>query len=69
MDGSQSFRVMVDFVDQLDSHEFKTKLVDVLNRPKPFRHFKHAIDNSDYRQEWFDHKDKMYVNWIKEQLM
>ena len=68
MDSSQSFRIMTDFVDQIDSHNFKTKLIDILNRPKSFRHFKHAIDHSDYRQDWFDHKDKMYVNWIKEQL-
>jgi len=68
MDSSQSFKVMVDFIDQLNSHEFKLKLVDILNHSKPFRHFKYAIDNSDYRQDWFDHKNKMYVNWIKEQL-
>jgi hypothetical protein len=68
MDSSQSFRVIADFVDQIDSHEFKTKLMYIVNHPKPFRHFKHAIDNSDYRQDWFEHKDRMYVNWVREQL-
>lgn len=68
MDGSQSFRVMVDFVDKIDSVDFRTKLIDILDRSKPFRHFKHAIEHSDYRQQWFDHKDEMYKNWVREQL-
>lgn len=68
MDSSQSFQVMVDFVDQIDSPGFKTKLLEILNRSKPFRHFKHAIDNSDYREDWFEHKSKMYENWVRQQI-
>jgi len=68
MDSSQSFRVMVDFIDTVDAPDLKKQLERILNRPKPFRYFKHEIDESDYRQEWFDFKHKMIMNWVTEQL-
>lgn len=56
---SESFNIMVDFTNQLaDNNTLKNKLIEALNRRKPFREFKYQIDNSGiYRNEWFAFKN------------
>jgi hypothetical protein len=68
MDSNQSFRVMERFVDRVDSEKFREKLINALNRRKPFRNFKYQIDDSDYRQDWFDFKLQQNMEWVKEQI-
>lgn len=67
MDSFQSFRVMEEFVDTLKPGALKSKLENILSRPKPFRNFKYEIDYSDYRQDWFDFRKKAYIEWVKKQ--
>lgn len=63
------FRMMVDFAEGIDDPKLQDKLINALNRPKPFRNFKWQIDNSgEYRQQWFDYKKMRYVQWVKEQI-
>ncbi|MGM0600167.1 MAG: UPF0158 family protein [Candidatus Rifleibacteriota bacterium] len=65
----ESFEIMVDFAETIDDTELKNKLIDALNRPKPFRKFKSIIDNSDnFRQQWFDFKKLRLIQWVKEQI-
>lgn len=64
----QSFQVMVDFAESLSDAKFQDQLFKLLSQRKPFSKFKWAIDNSNYRQDWFDFRDQAYVNWVKEQL-
>jgi hypothetical protein len=56
---------MADFADSLsDSHRLKSRLINALNRKKPFREFKFVIDNSgEYRQMWFDFKNRKLQEW------
>jgi len=65
----ESFRIMADFAERIDDLKLQEKLINALNRPKPFRNFKWLIDNSgEYRQQWFDYKKMRYVRWVKEQI-
>jgi len=65
-----SFKIMSDFVDTLgDSNRLKYRLIDALNKRKPFREFKFVIDNSgDYRQHWFDFKNEWLEEWVRERV-
>jgi hypothetical protein len=46
------------------------KLFNALNRKHPFREFKFVIDNSgEYRNAWFDFKNKQYFEWVENQLV
>lgn len=67
-DSHDSFRIMVDFAETVDDARLQHKLINALNRPKPFQNFKWHIDNSgEYRQQWFDFKKKRYIQWVQEQ--
>lgn len=68
MDSRQGFRVMEDFTNTLSDEHFRTKLFQLLSESKPFRKFKWAIDNSQYRQDWFDFRSQAYIDWVREQL-
>jgi hypothetical protein len=69
MDSRELFKVMADFVDTVDNKRIWEKLVHALERPKPFRNFKFAIDNSgEYRIKWFKFKGEKLENWVNDQL-
>ncbi|AUC23042.1 hypothetical protein BTO15_13485 [Polaribacter sejongensis] len=56
LESSESFKIMERFVAQLTDQNFKLKLQAVLQRKKTFQNFKHQIEQSNFRQEWFDFK-------------
>jgi len=69
MSSRESFEVMADFAENIDDPILRNKLINALNKPKPFRNFKWQIDNSgEYRQIWFDFKRKRYIERVKEQI-
>ena len=59
-----SFKVMERFVEEVPDAGLREKLMDALNRRRPFSNFKHLIDNSDYRQEWFDFRQKRLEQYV-----
>ena len=60
---------MADFTETVDNQKLRDKLVNSLNKSKPFRNFKWQIDNSgEYRQKWFDYKKLRYIKSVKEQI-
>ena len=60
---------MAGFADSVDDTRLQDKLINALNKSKPFRNFKWQIDNSgDYRQQWFDFKKIRYIQLVKEQI-
>lgn len=68
MDSSQGFRMMEDFANSLTDENLRIRLFEQLSQRKPFSKFKWVIDNSDYRQNWFDFKEQANINWVREQL-
>ncbi len=69
MHSSDSFQVMSGFTDQLPDSATKARLQAALNRPKPFKAFKHVIDNSGkYREQWFAYKDARMQEWVVEEF-
>jgi hypothetical protein len=69
MDSHESFRVMADFVETVDNEKLREKLIQALDRSKPFRNFKFTIDNSGpYRDKWFKFKDKKLIEWVESQM-
>lgn len=56
----ESFKIMEGFVDKIPDDILKNKLLNALERRKPFANFKNLIDYSDFRQEWFKFK-QLYI--------
>ena len=52
---------MLDFAESVDNVNLQERLINSLNKSKPFRNFKWQIDNSgNYLQKWFDFKNNRY---------
>lgn len=69
MNSQESFLVMENFANFIENSTLREKLINSLNRSKPFRNFKWIIDNSgDYRQQWFEFKNQKYIEFVKDQL-
>lgn len=69
MDSHESFKIMSDFAENIDNAKLQDRLINALNKSKPFRNFKWEIDNSgDYRQEWFAFKKLQYIEHVKRQI-
>lgn len=55
MPSFEAFKVMEQFAREIDSPGFSSKLLNALDKRKPFQNFNHLIENDfDYRQLWFD---------------
>ena len=66
-----SFRIMEGFIDSLpaNAHGLQARLIEALNKPKPFRNFKYVIDNSGpYREQWFAYKNQQLIEFVKREL-
>jgi hypothetical protein len=67
MDSTHSFQVMERFTNQINSDYLREKLENALNRRKPFSNFKYLVEQSEYRQAWFDYIFNKNIEWVKEQ--
>ena len=56
------------FVSQIADKQFQAELENILERKKPFQNFKNKIDNSNYRQNWFDFKTIELEKIVETQL-
>ena len=66
----EAFEMMNDFAEQLtDNKQLQSELFVALNKKKPFREFKFVIDDAgDYRQVWFDFRNKQQHEFVAKQL-
>jgi len=64
----ESFEIMKYFTENMEDTKLQRKLINALNHKKPFANFKAIIDNSQYRQYWFDYKKHWIENYVKELL-
>jgi len=65
LEANESFRIMEKFAEQVDNSRLRAQLINALYNPKPFANFKRIIDNSDFRQDWFDFKDYQLQDYVK----
>lgn len=68
MESLESFKIVERFVEQITDKKLKMELENVLANKKPFQNFKHSIDNSDYRQKWFDFKQRELEKIVEKKL-
>mgnify|MGYP001167468906 CR=1 FL=1 len=69
LESSESYEIMERFVEEVVNNlHLKSKLQNILEGKKPFRNFKNAIDESDYRQSWFDFKQKCIEEYVTDYL-
>ncbi|MCK5685755.1 hypothetical protein KAJ27_16600 [bacterium] len=68
MDSWESFKIMEDFIEEINDERLKNDLVKILNMKKPFANFKAEIDISLYRQKWLDFCDMKYEEYVREIL-
>ncbi|KAB1069752.1 hypothetical protein F6U93_02770 [Tamlana haliotis] len=54
----ESFKIMEQFVAQLPDEKFQLELEVVLANKKPFQYFKNKVESSEFRQSWFDFKQR-----------
>lgn len=63
-----SYKIMELFVEEVDDEKFKNRLQYALNNRKPFAHFGGLIDDSEYRQDWFDFRQKQLEQFVWQQI-
>lgn len=68
LESFESFKIMELFVEQLSDQNLKSKLENILVNKKPFQNFKHQVDNSDFRQNWFEFKQKELEKRVENEL-
>lgn len=52
----ESFKIMEQFIDEIEDNNLQSRLVHALRNRKPFANFKNIIENSKYREAWFSFK-------------
>ena len=62
----ESFKIIESFTATVKDKTLQFRLVQALERKKPFANFKNIIDNSLIRQDWFDFRDEAYAEFAKE---
>ncbi|WP_298144412.1 UPF0158 family protein [Flavobacterium sp.] len=64
----EAFQVMRKFAEQVPDSNLQTRLFDALDKNKPFRAFGYVIDNSEYRQKWFEFQNKSQQEFVASEL-
>ena len=64
IESRDSFKIMEYFVDEVKDINLQEKLINALNRNQPFANFKYLVENSDYRQQWFDFRQAKYEFYV-----
>ena len=63
------FKVMQAFVEKcVPEGRVKEDLEEVLLRSKPFRNFSAIVENSKFREAWFDFKQEALEDYVRERI-
>lgn len=69
MTSQDQFKIMEEFIHQVDQKRLQEKLLQIISSPKPFRNFKAEIDAAGaYREKWFAFKSAKMQEWVARQL-
>jgi uncharacterized protein YktA (UPF0223 family) len=69
MRSNESYRVMVDFLDEIPPGELYDRIVDALEKNRPFRQFKDIVEGSAYRKRWFAFLHEKNVEYARSMLL
>jgi hypothetical protein len=67
----RAYQIMEDFIENcIPDKDWRTKygLMEALSKRKPFQNFKYTIDNSPYRQSWFNFRQIQLEEFVRECL-
>ena len=67
MPSHEGFKIMEAFASVVDD-ALRVKIGNALTRRKPFAHFKDLVESSDYRQQWFDFRQRKYKEYVIDEL-
>lgn len=68
MDSREAFRVMEDFINEIEDSKVQEDLIKILNRKSPFANFKAEVETSIYRDLWFSFRTIKYEDYVRDQL-
>lgn len=64
----EKFEFMKDFIETLSDHQMQARLEVALEKRRPFAHFKAIVENSEYRQWWFEYHNERYMKAVMKNL-
>lgn len=65
----EGFQFMERFVEKIPDVRIQNKLIEALNKSRPFRNFKNVVDYYEpIRQAWFKHKNEEYEAYVRREL-
>ena len=62
----EAFSVMAAFAETVKDRHMQQRLTDALNGRKPFANFNHLVHTTNVREQWFDFKNRTYLEMAKE---
>ena len=69
MSSIEAFGLMEKFTRQVTDAEIRDRLIEALERRKPFRNFKDELGKwENVRQEWFTYEEAKYREWVTSYL-
>lgn len=68
MESHEAFKIMERFIDNVDDDKIQRQLINALNRRSPFANFKYIVEDSKYRQQWFDYRQQETEEYVYEIL-
>lgn len=69
LESYESFQIMEAFAEQLNDKKISEALFYALNHHRPFAHFKSKIDQSPYRQDWYDFKQRWLEDHVRQIIL
>lgn len=65
----ESYKMMESFIATVDDEKLGQELYAAIQKRKPFSSFKWVInDAGEFRQKWFDFKEKYFMNHVRRQI-
>ena len=70
MESHDSFRILEAFVDTIGDAGIRQRFEDAISFKRPFQNFKQLLPHyPELRQQWFEFKEKRYMEWVAEQVV
>jgi hypothetical protein len=70
MESHESFSILEAFVTTIAEDNIRQRFEDAISFKKPFQNFKQLLSGyPQLRKQWFEFKDKRYMEWVGEQIV